>query len=114
MAVFGNLSPLGGCGMNNRFNLALNKFDNFHGQKNARWVRDQPLHYFSPARRSYLISLLSPPLFYSPETYLHSLKTILVDDTIFVEAWRTFVKELHDEWKDLIIIVGSLPYPAGV
>ncbi|TFK40283.1 hypothetical protein BDQ12DRAFT_490573 [Crucibulum laeve] len=86
--------------------FALNKWDNFHGQKNARWQRDDLLHLPSEKglKFKYFVLVLSPILFYSPESYLHSLNKILVGDAIFSEAWRNFVKELHAEWNSLIII----------
>lgn len=86
---------------------ALHKFDNFHGQKNARWRRDHLLQPVPPIRQSYLYRLFSPILFYSPDTYLQSLNTIFVGETFFSEAWRAFIKELHDDWLALIIIVRS-------
>ncbi|KAF8986595.1 hypothetical protein BDQ17DRAFT_1436195 [Cyathus striatus] len=85
--------------------FALSSFDNYHGQFNARWFRDDALYSTpKPPRLSFIISVLSPLLLYAPETYLHSLKTIIVGDTVFIEAWRVFVHELHNEWNTLIII----------
>lgn len=87
---------------------ALHRFDNHHGQPNARWLRDDFLYEDSEERtRTLAIAILSPVLFYTPETYYHSLVNIMNDGNIFFEAWRNFVVELHQEWNGLIIIVRS-------
>lgn len=89
---------------------ALHKFNNFYGQKNFRWRRDQPLYEDQIKAHSRLLSILSPFLFYSPQQYLHSLRTILSGDYVFSEAWRDFVQELHAEWNNLTIIVKNFNF----
>ncbi|KAF9443577.1 hypothetical protein P691DRAFT_764150 [Macrolepiota fuliginosa MF-IS2] len=88
---------------------ALHRFDNHHGQPNARWLRDDFLFEDSEERsRTYFMIFLSPVLFYTPETYYHSLRNIMNDGNVFFEAWRNFVVELHQEWSGLIIIATVL------
>ncbi|KXN91717.1 hypothetical protein AN958_12569, partial [Leucoagaricus sp. SymC.cos] len=88
---------------------ALHRFDNHHGQPNARWHRDDFLYEDSAEiPRSYFLRLTSPLLFFTPETYYQSLRNIMNDGNVFFEAWRIFVGELHQEWKELIIIATVL------
>ncbi|KAF5359236.1 hypothetical protein D9756_003356 [Leucocoprinus leucothites] len=84
---------------------ALHRFDNHHGQPNARWHRDDFLYDdLEDLPRTRFIQLVSPLLFYTPETYYQSLCNIMNDGNVFFEAWRTFVVELHQEWNQLIVI----------
>ncbi|KAF5359533.1 hypothetical protein D9756_003357 [Leucocoprinus leucothites] len=84
---------------------ALHRFDNHHGQPNARWHRDDFLYDDSEdLPRTRFIQLVSPLLFYTPETYYQSLCNIMNDGNVFFEAWRTFVVELHQEWNQLTVI----------
>ncbi|KIJ56230.1 hypothetical protein M422DRAFT_774068 [Sphaerobolus stellatus SS14] len=86
-------------------NFALHKFDNFYGQKNVRWKRDQRLFEDELVHRhSFLFSVVSPFLLYTPQRYTHSLESILVGRQVFSEAWRDFVKELHEELQGLTVI----------
>jgi hypothetical protein len=85
---------------------ALHKFDNRHGQPNARCLRGDFLFNDTGLQsRTTIITLLSPILFYTPETYQHSLETIISDGDVFLEAWHSFVTELHQEWNGLAIFV---------
>ncbi|KIJ56263.1 hypothetical protein M422DRAFT_63181 [Sphaerobolus stellatus SS14] len=84
--------------------FALHKFENFYGQKNVRWKRDQRLFEDEVPRHSFLLSFVSPFLLYTPQRYTHSLESILTGRQVFSEAWRDFVKELHEEWQALTII----------
>ncbi|KAJ3568479.1 hypothetical protein NP233_g5680 [Leucocoprinus birnbaumii] len=84
---------------------ALHRFDNYHGQPNARWYRNDFLYDDSDdLPRTRFIQLVSPLLFYTPETYYQSLRNVMNDGNVFFEAWRTFVGELHQEWQQLTII----------
>lgn len=85
---------------------ALHKFDNRHGQPNARCLRGEFLFDDTGLQsRTTIIALFSPILFHIPETYLHSLETIISDGDVFLEAWHSFVTELHQEWNGLVIFV---------
>ncbi|KIJ56245.1 hypothetical protein M422DRAFT_41003 [Sphaerobolus stellatus SS14] len=84
--------------------FALHKFKNFYGQRNVRWRRDQELFEGEIPCHSRFLSLLSPFLLYTPQRYIHSLNTILDGEFVFTEAWSDFVKELHGEWQNLILI----------
>jgi hypothetical protein len=92
---------------------ALHRFDDHHGQPNTRWYRDDFLYDdYEDLSRTFFTKLISPLLFYTPETYYESLRNVMNGGQVFFEAWKTFVEELHQEWNGLTIIVrASQPFP---
>ncbi|KAJ7178507.1 hypothetical protein C8R43DRAFT_871384, partial [Mycena crocata] len=67
-------------------------FLNFYGQNEARLYR-QPSIYegqSNQTKRSWLMSILSPILFYAPDVHLDSLNKIWVDRIAAKEPWNKF------------------------
>ena len=66
--------------------------------------------YDKPNRkRSLLITLLSPLLFLAPEEHRRELEKLWVDEVIleslWKQVWKSFVTEMVEEWKDVILWV---------
>ncbi|KAJ7664314.1 hypothetical protein B0H17DRAFT_301858 [Mycena rosella] len=75
---------------------------NFHGEPGARLNVDQSV-YGTIRKRTFLITLLSPLLFYAPDFHLVSLHKIYTDKLIRHRGWAEFVTRLNDEWKEFTL-----------
>ncbi|KAI5122676.1 hypothetical protein M0805_007936 [Coniferiporia weirii] len=84
--------------------VANERFYNFHGYHGARLEARQSVRGGATKKRSWLIRLLSPVLFYVPETYLAALNEIYVDDVIKTIRWRPFQGKLRDDWNTYVLI----------
>ncbi|KAG7448692.1 uncharacterized protein BT62DRAFT_722057 [Guyanagaster necrorhizus] len=78
------------------------RFYNFHGQPAARLERSKSV-YGTKSKRTPLIILLSPLLFFAPDIHLASLNKIWVDGLLCKKSWASFIEEVSAEWHDLII-----------
>ncbi|KAJ6586976.1 hypothetical protein DFH09DRAFT_1142160 [Mycena vulgaris] len=76
------------------------RFINYHGQEAARLTRHQSVHGPSQDRRSWLMSVLSPILFYAPDTYLYNLDKIWVDNIAAKEPSINWISKLTTEWTE--------------
>jgi len=78
------------------------RFLNFYGQSGARLDFTHSVH--GPKRKqSFLIRILSPLLFYTPDVYLHSLEELWVDDLVRQVSWNKFFGRLDSEWIGLTV-----------
>ncbi|KAJ7741403.1 hypothetical protein DFH07DRAFT_964959 [Mycena maculata] len=75
---------------------------NFHGEPNARLNVDQSV-YSTVHTRSWLITLLSPLLFYAPDFHLEGLHTIYTDGLIRHRGWAEFITRLNNEWQEFTL-----------
>ncbi|KAJ7770192.1 hypothetical protein DFH07DRAFT_806033 [Mycena maculata] len=78
------------------------RYINFYGQESARLIRHHSI-YGEPSwkeRRSRLMSLLSPVLFYAPDVHLKSLNKIWVDRIAAKEPWREMIAKEISEWAE--------------
>ncbi|KLO13357.1 hypothetical protein SCHPADRAFT_997460 [Schizopora paradoxa] len=82
--------------------LVNERFFHFAGQHGARLTRDQSIRG-KESKRTYLIRLLSPILFYAPETHLTSLEKIWVDETIKAHPWKSFITRLEEDWIQYVL-----------
>ncbi|KAJ7680379.1 hypothetical protein DFH06DRAFT_1404177, partial [Mycena polygramma] len=82
--------------------LCDTKFLNFHGQEAARLSRNQSVYGVPPReeRRSWAMSILSPILFYVPDTHLHSFDKIWVDEIASTGPWKALTGRLISEWSE--------------
>ncbi|KAK0449706.1 uncharacterized protein EV420DRAFT_1646696 [Desarmillaria tabescens] len=78
------------------------RFFNFHGQPAARLESDKSVYGIKP-KRTPLVILLSPLLFYAPDIHLASLNRIWGDGLVCKTTWAAFIDKLNNEWHDLII-----------
>ncbi|KAK0459284.1 uncharacterized protein EV420DRAFT_313641 [Desarmillaria tabescens] len=81
-----------------------NRFINFHGQPGARLARDQ-LIYETSAKRTLLVTLLSPFLFFTPDIHLTTLKKIGGDGYLHTHkaSWTSFTEKLNTEWQEVTL-----------
>ncbi|KAK7026847.1 hypothetical protein VNI00_015389 [Paramarasmius palmivorus] len=87
-------------------NFTRLRFKNFHGQLAARLDWDQSV-YIPPGSktpRSLLLRILSPPLFFAPETYCRELDKIWIDGQIHAARWTKYFSEMHTEWQQQILL----------
>ncbi|KAJ3516750.1 hypothetical protein NLJ89_g921 [Agrocybe chaxingu] len=76
-------------------------FLHLHGQKTARLDRDQPVH--PTYKRTFLMTIFSPLLFYGPEIHSKTLQKTAVDFTVRKADWDAVMAQLTDGWKQLNI-----------
>ncbi|KAK0192797.1 hypothetical protein F5146DRAFT_1041518 [Armillaria mellea] len=79
------------------------RFYNFHGLPAARLECDKSVYEGARAKRSPLVILLSPLLFFAPDIHLASLNKIWGDGLVNQTRWAAFIKKLNTDWQDLII-----------
>ncbi|KAK0480557.1 hypothetical protein IW261DRAFT_1335466, partial [Armillaria novae-zelandiae] len=84
------------------FVLVRQRFYNFHGLPAARLEREKSVHG-TEVKRSPLVILLSPLLFFAPDIHLASLNKIWGDGLVSQTSWTAFIKQLNTDWQDLII-----------
>ncbi|KAJ6595731.1 hypothetical protein DFH09DRAFT_973865 [Mycena vulgaris] len=75
---------------------------NFHGEPGARLSIEQSV-YGTVRKRTMLISLLSPLLFYAPDFHLVSLQKIYIDGLIRHRGWSEFITRLNNEWQEFTL-----------
>ncbi|KAF9448056.1 hypothetical protein P691DRAFT_705693 [Macrolepiota fuliginosa MF-IS2] len=74
------------------------RFINFYGEKCARLCHGQSV--FEEAQRTWFVSLVSPIVFYAPESYLKKLQSMSVDSFVNNPSWDKLLTKLTDEWKE--------------
>ncbi|KAA1477115.1 hypothetical protein DENSPDRAFT_875059 [Dentipellis sp. KUC8613] len=77
------------------------RYTNFHGQRGARLIREKSIHGSKP-QRTFLITILSPMLFWAPEAHLGDLEQIYVDSILLEKTWSKFIKKLQNEWNEFV------------
>ncbi|KAK0237922.1 hypothetical protein EDD85DRAFT_832343 [Armillaria nabsnona] len=78
------------------------RFYNFHGQPGARLEREKSV-YGRKFKRTALIALLSPLLFFAPDIHLTSLERIWGDGIVSKVSWTIFIEKLNTEWQEFIL-----------
>ncbi|KAH8984591.1 hypothetical protein EDB92DRAFT_1885927 [Lactarius akahatsu] len=78
------------------------RFEDLHGQINARLKRNEAI-YKIKRRKSILITVLSPLLFFAPQRYLAELEEAWVDEHILEPVWKSLMTKMLGEWSDLIL-----------
>ncbi|KAK0480597.1 hypothetical protein IW261DRAFT_1473473 [Armillaria novae-zelandiae] len=78
------------------------RFYDFHGQPGARLEREKSV-YGRKFKRTALVALLSPLLFFSPDIHLASLEKICLDGLISKVSWTSFIEQLSTEWQEFIL-----------
>ncbi|PBK73896.1 hypothetical protein ARMSODRAFT_951414 [Armillaria solidipes] len=78
------------------------RFINFHGQTGARLERDASV-YDTTFKRTPLVVVLSPFLFFAPDIHLTTLKKIKGDGFFRRASWSGFTEKLYNEWREVIL-----------
>jgi len=79
------------------------RFIHFHGQKTPRQDRHKSIYEGNNLRRTYLIKILSPILFFFPDVHLRELEKLWTDKIIVEALWRDFMQKLVSEWTDFVL-----------
>ena len=67
--------------------------------------RHKSIYKGSRCRRTMLIRIFSPILFFSPDGYLRELEKVCVDDIVNEALWRECMHKLVNEWTDFVLYV---------
>ena len=86
--------------------LAHWKFLHFHGQKASRQDRYKSIYKGSRRKRTMLVRILSPILFFFPDVHLRELEKLWTDKIIVEALWKEFMQKLVSEWTDFVLYVG--------
>ncbi|THU94491.1 hypothetical protein K435DRAFT_966811 [Dendrothele bispora CBS 962.96] len=78
------------------------RFNNFHGQPNARLDSDSSIYYL-PHYRSFIMKLLFLLMFNTPEAYFHALSKVYVDGLTHSKLGVEFLNDLQNEKQDTIL-----------
>uniref|UniRef100_A0A0W0FRN8 WW domain-containing protein n=1 Tax=Moniliophthora roreri TaxID=221103 RepID=A0A0W0FRN8_MONRR len=86
--------------------FARQRFCHFHGQPSARLDRDRSVYRPSTQRSSHhlLLRLVSPIMFYGPDTYCRELETLWIDRFVYANSWSTFITSMHGEWQSISLL----------
>jgi hypothetical protein len=79
------------------------RFINFAGQPCAKLTREQAIYTVPRRRRSLRIRLISPILFYAPDSDLIDLETAWIDEIVNPVSWKALISDLSDEWKEAVL-----------
>jgi hypothetical protein len=82
--------------------LVREKFMNFVGQPCAKLDRRQPIYEEPRNRRSALITIISPLLFFAPDVNLKALEKVWIDRMICQVPWKAWTAQLIEEWRDFV------------
>ncbi|KAJ7269955.1 hypothetical protein C8J57DRAFT_1227621 [Mycena rebaudengoi] len=87
---------------------------NFHGEPGARLNVDQSV-YDTVRKRTMLINLLGPLLFYAPDVHHVGLQKIFTDGLVRGRGWTDFIKRLNNEWTEFtlhatILLAGNVAF----
>jgi hypothetical protein len=86
---------------------------NFHGEPGARLNVDQSVYATVP-KRTLLIKLLSPLLFYAPDFHFVGLQKLYTDGLVRHRGWAEFITRLNGEWKEFTLYVRCKASSLGV
>ncbi|KAJ6495244.1 hypothetical protein C8R45DRAFT_1094905 [Mycena sanguinolenta] len=75
---------------------------NFHGEPSARLNSNQNI--YPTERRTLLVKLVNPLLFFTPGSHLTRLNTIYTDKLIRHRFWSEFITALSTEWQELATV----------
>ncbi|KAH8113921.1 hypothetical protein DFH11DRAFT_1544659 [Phellopilus nigrolimitatus] len=84
-------------------NFMVERYFNFYGFDGARLSLHQSVRGNATKRRSWLIKMLSPVLFYAPETHLYGLERLWLDRVIKKRHWLSFQAKLERDWEGFVL-----------
>ena len=77
----------------------------FHGQKSSRQDRHRSIYKGSCRKRTMLIRIASPILFFFPDVHLLELEKLWTDKIIVEAHWTEFMQKLLSEWTEFVLYV---------
>ncbi|PPQ92876.1 hypothetical protein CVT25_009838 [Psilocybe cyanescens] len=85
------------------FIFARSKFLHFHGETHARLERNVSVYGDNDHQRTWLVSSLSPILFFAPDFHLRNLQDMWVDRIMHKSVFRESMKKMNDEWDHFVL-----------
>ncbi|KAH9066349.1 hypothetical protein EDB87DRAFT_1590696 [Lactarius vividus] len=79
------------------------KFLHFHGQKTSRQDRYKSIYEGSRRKRTILVRILSPVLFFFPDIHLVELEKVWTDEIVVEALWKEFMQKLVSEWTEFVL-----------
>ncbi|KAI9443664.1 hypothetical protein BJY52DRAFT_447779 [Lactarius psammicola] len=79
------------------------RFLHFHGQKSSRQDRYKSIYKGSSRKRTILVRILSPVLFFFPDVHLRELEKVWTDKIIVEALWKEFMQKLVSEWTEFVL-----------
>ncbi|KAH9020462.1 hypothetical protein EDB85DRAFT_521995 [Lactarius pseudohatsudake] len=79
------------------------KFLHFHGQKGSRQDRYKSIYKGSSRKRTILVRILSPILFFFPDIHLVELEKVWTDEIVVEALWKEFMQKLVSEWTEFVL-----------
>ncbi|KAH8989157.1 hypothetical protein EDB86DRAFT_3081157 [Lactarius hatsudake] len=79
------------------------KFLHFHGQKGSRQDRYKSIYKGSRRKRTILVRILSPILFFFPDIHLVELEKVWTDKIVVEALWKEFMQKLVSEWTEFVL-----------
>ncbi|KAI9443655.1 hypothetical protein BJY52DRAFT_1157174 [Lactarius psammicola] len=79
------------------------KFVHFHGQKTSRQDRYKSIYKDNRRKRTILVRVLSPILFFFPDVHLLELERVWTDKIIVEALWKEFMQKLVSEWTEFVL-----------
>ncbi|KAH8995332.1 hypothetical protein EDB92DRAFT_196178 [Lactarius akahatsu] len=82
---------------------SLSMFLHFHGQKGSRQDRYKSIYKGSSRKRTILVRILSPILFFFPDIHLVELEKVWTDEIVVEALWKEFMQKLVSEWTEFVL-----------
>ncbi|KAH9162671.1 hypothetical protein EDB89DRAFT_1860659, partial [Lactarius sanguifluus] len=79
------------------------RFMHFHGQKVSRQDCYKSIYRDSRRKRTKLVRILSPILFFFPDVHLLELQKVWTDEIVVEALWREFMQKLVSEWTEFVL-----------
>ncbi|KAH9020473.1 hypothetical protein EDB85DRAFT_522627 [Lactarius pseudohatsudake] len=79
------------------------KFMHFHGQKSSRLDCYKSIYKDSRRKRTMLVRILSPILFFFPDVHLLELEKVWTDKIVVQALWKEFMQKLVSEWTEFVL-----------
>ena len=79
---------------------------NFWGFHGARLSDEQSVRGGEFRKRTWVIKIFSPLLFYAPETHLKGIHKMYTDRVVKMRTWRLFYHKLERDLGEYILYVG--------
>ncbi|KAH9071181.1 hypothetical protein EDB83DRAFT_320689 [Lactarius deliciosus] len=79
------------------------KFIHLHGQKSSRLDCYKSIYKDSRRKRTMLVRILSPILFFFPDVHLLELEKVWTDKIVVEALWKEFMQKLVSEWTEFVL-----------
>ncbi|KAH9066341.1 hypothetical protein EDB87DRAFT_709584 [Lactarius vividus] len=79
------------------------RFVHFHGQKVSRQDCYKSIYEGSHRKRTILVRILSPVLFFFPDVHLLELEKVWTDKIVVEALWKEFMQKLVSEWTEFVL-----------